>query len=89
MPLSGSERSQRATLASHRSWANTSDPSARTKPARQPFDKRFEDDVDPDRILPEPERLRRAESAKKAYFAALALKSAKARREKKAAKRAS
>jgi len=41
---------------------------------------RFIDEVDPGRVLPEADRLRRAESARKAYFASLALKSAKARR---------
>jgi hypothetical protein len=38
------------------------------------------DEVDPDRELPEAERFRRAEHAKKAYFTRLALKSAQARR---------
>jgi hypothetical protein len=41
--------------------------------------KRFEDEVDPARVLPESERQRRAEHAKTAYFTALAIKSAKAR----------
>jgi len=43
---------------------------------------RFERDVDPDGVLPEAERLRRAEMAKKAYFARLALKSVKVRRDR-------
>ena len=50
-----------------------------TRPARERFLARFLDEVDPDRALPEPERLRRAEAARKAYFAQLALKSARAR----------
>jgi hypothetical protein len=41
---------------------------------------RFIDQVDPDRTLPEAERLRRAEHARSAYFTGLALKSAQARR---------
>ncbi|CAN5898656.1 hypothetical protein BH23ACT5_BH23ACT5_10360 [soil metagenome] len=40
---------------------------------------RFEDQVDPDRVLLPAERARRAEHAKKAYFTRLALKSAQAR----------
>lgn len=40
--------------------------------------------VDPDGLLPAGERVRRAEAARKAYFARLALKSAKARRGRKA-----
>jgi hypothetical protein len=50
-----------------------------TKPARAKFLGRFVDDVDPNRQLPERERLRRADHAKKAYFTALARKSANAR----------
>ncbi|GAA5517761.1 hypothetical protein Lsed01_00171 [Demequina sediminis] len=41
--------------------------------------RKFEDQVDPDRSLSPDERARRAEHARKAYFARLALKSAKAR----------
>jgi hypothetical protein len=46
----------------------------------------FDDQVDPDRVLPEAERKRRAAQARKAYFAGLALESAKARRQRKSAK---
>jgi hypothetical protein len=56
------------------------DPREYTAKARATFLRRFEDEVDPDRELPEPERLRRAEAARKAYFTKLALKSAQARR---------
>jgi hypothetical protein len=41
---------------------------------------RFDDEVDPGRELPEAERRRRADQAKKAYFTRLALRSAQARR---------
>jgi len=51
-----------------------------TGPARKAFDDRFRKQVDPDGILPDDERERRAEHAKRAYFAGLALKSATARR---------
>ena len=51
-------------------------------PARAAFLNKFEDQVDPDRVLPEAERLRRAESARKAHFARLALASARARAKK-------
>ena len=78
--LSPQERKLRAAIAAHQSWANTEDRSARTASAREAFHKRFEDQVDPDRTLPPAERRRRAEHARKAYFARLALKSAKARR---------
>jgi hypothetical protein len=77
--LSPAERSLTARLAAHTRWAHQ-DPVEGTTAARQAFLSRFEREVDPDGILPEAERQRRAEHARKAYFARLALKSAKARR---------
>lgn len=62
------------------------DPRETTAPARAAFLRRFEHEVDPDFVLPEAERLRRAESARKAHFARLALASARARRKKGARK---
>lgn len=56
-----------------------------TAPARAAFFARFEREVDPENVLPEAERRRRAEHARKAYYAGLALKSAAARRARKAA----
>jgi hypothetical protein len=53
-----------------------------TANARAAFNDRFVREVDPDGILPEAERQRRAECARKAYFAGLAAKSAQARRER-------
>ena len=50
-----------------------------TAPARAAFARRFLDEVDPERVLPEPERNRRAELARRAYFTKLAYKSAIAR----------
>ena len=70
----------RASLASHASWAKTTDRSARTAAARRKFDERFEREVDPDGVLSPAERTRRAANARKAYYARLALKSAQARR---------
>jgi hypothetical protein len=55
------------------------DSKAITQPARDAFMARFENEVDPDRVLPEAERKRRAEHAKKLHFTRLAFKSAKAR----------
>jgi len=51
-----------------------------TAPARAAFLARFEREVDPDGVLPEGERRRRSLAARKAYFARLALQSARARR---------
>lgn len=77
--LTPDQRALRSSIAAHESWANTSDPTARTEPARQAFLRRFEDQVDPDRVLPADERTRRAESARKAHFQRLALRSSKVR----------
>lgn len=59
------------------------DGKAHTEKARAAFQSKFERDVDPEGVLPEAERLRRAECARKAYYTRLALKSAQARRKKK------
>lgn len=79
------ERALQARVAAFDSWAKTGDRTARTAPARRAFDDRFLDQVDPDRTLPEAERAIRAESARRAYFARMALLSAKARRKAGAA----
>ena len=53
-----------------------------TAPARKAFLERFLFEVDPNSELSESERVRRAELARRAYFAKLAHASAKARRAK-------
>lgn len=57
-----------ARIAAEISWARTSDRSARTRPAREAFLKRFEREVDPDGKLPPDERRRRAEHALRAHM---------------------
>ena len=76
--LSSAQRKLRARIAGNASWANTTDRRARTRPASEAFLARFERQVDPDGLLPEKERLERAESAKRAYFASLSYKASKA-----------
>lgn len=75
--LSPEQRVLRAKVAVHQSWANTTDRTARTAPARAAFMKRFEDQVDPERTLPEAQRKQRAESAMRSHMASLALKRSK------------
>ncbi len=75
-----SERRQIGRIGGFTSWANTEDRTGRTQPGREAFLRRFDDQVDPDRCLSPQERAKRAEAAKRAYFASLALKSARARR---------
>jgi hypothetical protein len=55
------------------------DPRETTAKGRATFLARFEREVDPERTLPEAERQRRAQHARAAYFARLALKSARTR----------
>lgn len=77
-------RSLLAKIASHESWAKTDDRSARTAPARAAFLDRFERQVDPDGTLDPAERAKRAKHARTAHFHRLALRSAEARRARKA-----
>ena len=76
------QRSRQARLAAHILHA-TRDPkettAAATKAGPGSIDY-FERQVDPDGLLEPVERRRRAESAKKAYFLKLSMKSAAARR---------
>jgi len=55
------------------------DPRETTRAARETFLAKFEREVDPDGVLPTGERKRRAEYARKAHFARLALASARSR----------
>lgn len=77
--LTPSERAQRGRIGAYLMHARH-DPRSTTAAARQAFGRRFLDMVDPHRTLPEPERLRRADAARKAYFTQLAYLSARARR---------
>lgn len=69
-----------AQIAAHESWARTPDRSARTAAARAALQAKFENLVDPDGIMPEAVRAQMAESARKAHYRRLAVKSATARR---------
>lgn len=78
-PLTPSERVLRARMAAYVLHASH-DPRETTAAARRAFDQRFLNQVDPDRRLAERERQRRAEAARRAYFARLAYLSARRRR---------
>ena len=67
-------------IAAEISWNRTYDRSARTRPAREAFLRRFEREVDPDGKLPLDERRCRAEHAKRAYMLRLAKRSVAARK---------
>ncbi len=77
--LTPADRMLRARLAAYAMHARHD--SRRTSAAgRVAFLARFEDEVDPERVLSDEERARRAGVARKAYFTRLALRSARARR---------
>jgi hypothetical protein len=87
MASTPAERSLQARHARFVQWSRH-DPKVVTAPGRAAFLSRFEDEVraaNPN--LAPAEVARRAEYARKAYFAQLALKSAKARRARKAGAR--
>jgi hypothetical protein len=77
--LSPAERTLRARLAAH-AMHGQHDARATTANARAAFLARFERQADPEGLLPPAERQRRAQQLRSAYFARLALASAKARR---------
>jgi hypothetical protein len=62
------------------------DAKATTAKARAPFLATFEKQVDPNGSLPPEERAKRAEAARRAHFARMALASAEARRGRKGAR---
>lgn len=82
--MPGGDRHLIAQLAANTRWSKEGDRTAATQAARDALQRRFEDQVDPDRVLSDAERAKRAESARRAHFQRMALKSAQARRAKKA-----
>ena len=75
-----------AQIAANSRWSKE-DPTEQGRIMRAGLERRFLDEVDPNRELSEPERARRIECAKRAYYQRLALASAKARRERSQTRR--
>jgi hypothetical protein len=69
-------------IAANTRWSKE-DPTRQGEILRAGLERRFLDEVDPNRELSDGERIRRAESARKAFYQRLALASAKARRARK------
>ncbi|MFI6030505.1 hypothetical protein [Amycolatopsis magusensis] len=80
--LTPEQRSLRARLAANAQWAREPNRAARMETLRKAAESRFERQVDPAGVLPPAERARRAASAQKAHMQSLALRSAKARKQK-------
>lgn len=74
------DRSSIARIAAFSRWGKEPDRSAATAAARTAFADKFLHEADPDGVLPYAERVKRAQSLRRAYFQRLALASARARR---------
>jgi len=85
MPLTPEQRSLRARMAAHARWSKAKDRAAELAKARETFMSRFEQEVDPNGEMTPEARALAAESARKAYFARPAFKSATTRAARKAA----
>lgn len=77
--MTPAQRSQRARIASHASWARTPDRSARAAKGSAGLDERIAREYEIPADLPATEYAIRLASARKAYFGRLATLSAKAR----------
>ena len=86
--LTPAERRLASQAGALESWERTPDWSARTEPARQAADARFEHQVDPNGEFSPAERAKRAEVARRAHFKRMAFESVKSRRLAKEARRA-
>jgi hypothetical protein len=81
--LTPEQRSIRGAIAANARWSRE-DPAANAARGQAGLIEKFRREVDPDGTLPEAERERRAECARKAHFQRLALASSKARGARKA-----
>jgi hypothetical protein len=79
-PLTPSQRSQRARIAAHTRWSKELDRTAATAPGRRAAFEKLLDEVDPERKLPEAERLKRAKNAQQAQLERVRLAASKSRR---------
>lgn len=82
--MTPSERSNRARVAAFKMHSRN-DSRETSRAGRDAFLARFEREVDPDGLLAPEERERRATAARRAHFAALGARSARARQERKSA----
>jgi hypothetical protein len=75
-----SAQSLRARIAADERWGRTTDRAAATAPARQGLRAKFEREADPNGLLSESERSRRADQLMQAHMMRMSLKAAEARR---------
>lgn len=79
--MTPAQRSLRARIATQTAWANCPDRTAKAKHAQAGLLRKFEDQVDPERKLPEDERLKRAKALRRAHMSRLAYNREKAKRD--------
>lgn len=75
-----------ASIAANTRWSREN-PTEQGRKMRAGLEAKFLREVDPEGTLPEDERNRRAEAARRAHYQRMALASAKARSERKADKK--
>lgn len=79
------DRSVIGRVAANTRWAKEPDRRAATQSARDALERKFEDQVDPNRELDPIERARRVKNAKSAHYGRLARSSAASRASKRSA----
>ena len=79
--MTAADRSLAAQIAANTRWSREN-PAEQGRRMRAGLEQKFLREVDPDGVLPDAERRRRAECARRAFYQRLALASAKARRER-------
>lgn len=80
-----SDRVLIARVAAHTRWARTDDRRAAMAPLTRGLEAKWAREADPDGVLPPDELARRVEGLRRAHMARMALRSAQARRARKAA----
>jgi hypothetical protein len=76
--LTPTQRTLRARIAANTRWAQEN-PKANAERGQAGLLAKFENQVDPDLVLPQAERTRRAEAARRAHMQQLAFRSSKVR----------
>lgn len=79
LSLSPGQRTERAKIAANTRWAKEIDRLAATKPGRDAAWQKLLHDADPEGLLSDPERLKRAKNLQQAQMARIRLAASKAR----------
>lgn len=74
-----------AKVAANTRWAQEGDRRAATQAARDAMERKFEDQVDPDRVLDPVDRAKRVKNAKAAYYGRIGRMRAASRASRKTA----